>query len=129
MQWIENFDALGRPVTAGECRAGNLLCLARKQAGIEEGPEPGNEEHHFGRDEHDHAIAQVQGNDAGVVPFLALPDGIRPPAEHGVENDGQADEEQPWLCQVMPKERQFPAAVVAHVSDAADSHDKSTHRA
>ncbi len=50
-----------------------------EQAGIEEGPEPGDEEHHFGSDEHDHAVAQMQRHHAGVVTLVAFLDRVGPP--------------------------------------------------
>ena len=52
-------------------RAGDLMHLARKQAGIEEGPEPGDEEHHLGGDEQDHAVTVMDLHHAGMNRNLA----------------------------------------------------------
>ena len=59
MPGIEGLDALGRPHTTH--------LLRRIDCRVEKGPEPGHEEHHFRGDEHDHAEAQVQLHDRGVV--------------------------------------------------------------
>src|SRR5690606_9978328 len=80
MQRIENLDALRRPDTAGEGSACYLMRFVRKQARIEERPKPGNEEHDFRSDEHDHAVAQMQRYDTGMVPLMSFLDRIRPPA-------------------------------------------------
>ena len=56
---IENLDALGRPDAAREFRPRDLMDFVGEQAGVEERPEPGDEEHHLRGDEHDHAVAQM----------------------------------------------------------------------
>ena len=124
VEGIEHLDALRRPDAAGEFGPGVLRDLVREQAGVEEGPEPGDEEHHLGGDEHDHAVAQVQRHDPRVVALMAFLDGVRPPGEHGVEHDGQADEEQPRRREVQPEEVELVALQVLHPGDAADRHDE-----
>ena len=109
------------PVNAVRAYCGDL---AREQAGVEEGPEPGDEEHHLGGDEHDHAVAQMQRHDLGVVALVAFLDGVRPPGEHGVEHDCQADEEQPRRGDVQPEQVELVALHVLHPGDAADCHDE-----
>ena len=81
-----------------------------EQAGVEERPEPGHEEHHLGGDEHDHAVAQVQRHDTGVMALMRFLDGVRPPGEHGVEHDQQADEEQPRIGDIDAEDREIAAA-------------------
>ncbi len=44
-----------------------------EQRHLEEDPEPGDEEHHFGGDEQDHAVAQADGDHRGVVAVRWLP--------------------------------------------------------
>ena len=77
---IENLGVLdnainnrcGRPHGARCQRACLLDGFAREQRGIKEGPEPGDEEHDFRGNEHQHAIAQ----DAGRQPACDHPDGL-----------------------------------------------------
>ncbi|MNS68038.1 hypothetical protein D3C72_1013030 [compost metagenome] len=47
MPGIDDLDALWRPLPAGIFEAGRLNGLVREEAGIEIGPEPRDEEHHF----------------------------------------------------------------------------------
>ena len=67
MPRIEHLGALGRPDAAGEGDARILDCLAGEQAGVEERPEPGDEEHHLRGDEQDHAVAKADLDDARVI--------------------------------------------------------------
>jgi hypothetical protein len=100
----------------------------RIEAGVEIGPEPGDEEHHLGGDEHDHAVAQVQRHDAGVGALMGFLDRIGPPAEHHVEHDGEADEEQPGMRPFDAEDVQRAAIDVAHEADAAEGHDEGADR-
>src|SRR5579883_911639 len=130
MPGIEGFDALGRPGTrhaacadlgAGAAsensvtRGVNGVC--REQGRIEKGPEPGDEEHHLGSDEQDHAVAMADLYYAGVVALvLRLADHIRPPARHGVKHPDHADEEN--------DRRPHPTEHVMHPGDGAECHDE-----
>ena len=106
-----------------------LRGLVGEQAGVEERPEPGDEEHHLRGDEQDHAVAQMQRNDPRVVAFVRLLDRVRPPREHGVEDDGQADEEQPRRGEVHAEQMELVALEVLHPGNAADRHDERADRA
>ena len=91
MPGIEHFDALGGPMTAGKFNAQELLDLAGIDAGVEKGPEPRHEEHHFRGNEHDHAVAVMQLHHAGVMALIfGLVHHIAPPRQHGVENADKA---------------------------------------
>ncbi len=50
--------------------AGGVNRVGGEQRGIEEGPEPGDEEHHLGGDEQDHAVAVADLHHAGVVALV-----------------------------------------------------------
>ena len=89
---IEDLDALGRPDAAGGSDARGLDGFAGEQAGIEEGPEPGDEEHHLGGDEHQHAVAQMEADDRRVIALVGFLDDIAPPHEHGVEHADEAED-------------------------------------
>ena len=76
----EGFDTLRRPDAARQI----VGKLPREQAGIEERPEEGHEEHHFGRYEQEHAVAKAILNDRRVVPLeCGFLDHIAPPQNHG----------------------------------------------
>ena len=98
----------------------------RKKACVEEGPEPGNEEHHFRRDEHDHAVAQVQRHDARVMPLMGFLDRVGPPGEHRVEHEHEADEEDPGIGEVHAEQIEGLPGEIAHVGHATESHDEGT---
>ena len=72
-------------VRATWCRsAGNS---ARREIG----PEPGDEEHHLGGDEQDHAVAVRDLHHAGVIALvLGFLDDVAPPADHRVEHAERA---------------------------------------
>ena len=57
MPRIKGLDPLRRPFVPEEIGAHHLMDVVRKQGGGEIGPEPCHEEHDFGRDEKDHAVA------------------------------------------------------------------------
>ena len=66
--------------------ARDIVHVAGEQRGVEVGPEPGDEEHHLGGDEQDHAVAVRDLHHAGVVALeLRLADHVAPPADEGVE--------------------------------------------
>ena len=72
----------------------DVLNLVRKQRGVEIGPEPGDEEHHLGGDEQDHAVAVRDLHHAGVIVLdLGFVDDVAPPADHGVGDADGADAE------------------------------------
>src|SRR3546814_3204270 len=54
-------------VCSSDLRAFGIFDRHREEREVEPRPEPADEEHHFGRDEQDHAVAQVQLDDRGVV--------------------------------------------------------------
>ncbi len=57
---------------------GNWIGSFGIERGVEEGPEPGDEEHHLRGDEEDHAVAVADLHDAGVVALVArLADHVR----------------------------------------------------
>ena len=60
---------------------------------LEEDPEPRHEEHHFGSDEQDHAVAQVQLHHRGMIAGMRFLNDVRPPAEHGEGDAEYAGEE------------------------------------
>ena len=100
-----------------------------KQAGVEEGPEPRDEEHHLGGDEHDHAVTQMHRDHRSVVAALALLDCVRPPGEHGVEHDHEAEGEDPRTAEVEAEQREIIARMRAHPGDEAEHHDERAQRA
>ena len=84
----DGLDAGGRPGGPGgadflDRRQGAVMM---EQRHLEEHPEPRHEEHHFRGDEQDHAVAQADRDDRGVVAGLGFLGHVRPPAEHGVEH-------------------------------------------
>ena len=120
MPGIEGLDALGRPDAAEQRVAGGVHGIAGEQRRIEEGPEPGDEEHHLGGDEQDHAVAVADLHHAGVVALvLRLADHVRPPARHGVEHADDADAE---------NDRRRREQMM-HPGDRADRHDEGRDRA
>ena len=121
---IENLNALRRPDATGIGGACGLDGLAGKQAGIEEGPEPGDEEHHFRSDEHDHAVAQVQRDHAGMVALMGFLHRVRPPSIHRVEHDQKTDEEDPRRGEIDAEQVEGATRDVTHVADAAERHDE-----
>src|SRR5690606_26213206 len=88
---IQHLGALWWPHTACKGCPCDLLGLVRKEAGVKEGPEPRNEEHQLRGDEHDHAITEMQPHHTGMMAFMRFLDGIRPPREHRVEDDQNAN--------------------------------------
>ena len=121
---VEGLDALRRPVPAGELGAGKLDRVVRVERGVEEGPEPGDEEHHLRGDEEDHAVAVADLHDAGVVALVArLADHAPPPVQHGVEDaeDAGAEDVRP-----DPEAEQRQAL---HRQDEADRHNEGRDRA
>jgi hypothetical protein len=112
---VENLDALGRPMTTGEGKARDLDRLAGEKACVEEGPEPGNEEHHLRGNEKDHAVAEVKLNDGRVVDAGFLDD-VAPPSHHRVGDTKEARDD--------PKQ-----AHAMHVADTAERHQKGGGRA
>ena len=62
---------------------------------FEEFPEPRHKEHDLGCDEQDHAIAQADLDNRGVITAAALLDHFAPPASHHVDDAGKADQHEP----------------------------------
>ena len=104
---IEHFDPCRRP-GAVDCRA---LRTHRIKRVLEEAPEPGGKEHHFGNDEQDEAIPQADHHDRRVIPGVAFDHDIRPPSIHDIQNADQAGQED-------------PGPAVIHPQDCAHKHDK-----
>ena len=73
VEGIEQFDAGRRPDAAGGGDAGDLLDVVEAEEAVEIGPEPGDEEHHFGGDEQHHAVAVMHLHHRGVVARCWLP--------------------------------------------------------
>ena len=91
---IEGFDALRRPDAARNRKTADIMRFAGEQRGVEVGPEPGDEEHHLGGDEQDHAVAVRDLHHAGVeAAVLGLLDDVHPPAQHRVEHADDAGAE------------------------------------
>ncbi len=91
---VENFGALWGPMATGEFHASGLNRLIEKQAGIKEGPEPCHEEHDFGGDEQDHAIAMADLHHTCVITRLGFMHDISPPGQHHIQNANEASDEQ-----------------------------------
>ena len=93
--WIKSLNTVGRPVPARQFGTRSLNCLARIEAGVKISPEPGDEEHHLGGNEQNHAVAMMQLNHRCVVAAMGLIDNIAPPRQHGIQNPGQPDNHDP----------------------------------
>ena len=85
---------------------------------LKEHPEPGDEEHHFGSDEEDHAVAQADIDDRRVIARAAFLDDVEPPTGAGEHQDQRADDEQRPMA-VAEEE------VVRVVRDAAHQHHRA----
>src|SRR3546814_3921890 len=92
----------------------------REEREVEPRPEPADEEHHFGRDEQDHAVAQVQLDDRGVVAGVRFVDDVRPPAEKGRDHAHEAEAENPLA--------DAAEIVGVHRHDAAEEHHERSDR-
>ena len=77
------------------CGLGDLDGAVGREARIEEGPEPGDEEHHLRGDEQDHPVAQAELDDAGVEALVRFLDDVPPPDQHRVEHADDAGRDQP----------------------------------
>ena len=115
---VEHLDSLRRPVSAGERGARHLMNLVRKQRGVEEGPEPRDEEHHLRGDEHHHAVAVMELHDLRVVAAVRLPDDVGPPGSHDVQHADDADAEH------QRGDVQAARGHVLHPHHRADRHDQ-----
>ena len=102
--------------------------IAEEDRGIEIGPEPGDEEHHFRGDEQQHAVAQMQLHHRGVVAqhdgFL---DHVAPPAGHGVEHQRQADQEDPGLA--IHRQMEEAGIILVHPEHGARQHGEGAEGA
>ena len=86
---VERDDALGRPGSVRDL-------IDQGQAGVEECPEEGEEEHHLGGDEQQKANAQAVIHGFGMIdagPRLA--DDVAPPEVERGEQNGEAGDEHP----------------------------------
>src|SRR3546814_16642324 len=73
LERIDDLDPLGRPDPAdGVDRRG-------EEREIEERPEPADEEHDFGGDEQDHAVAEMELHHRRVIAVLRFLDDVAPP--------------------------------------------------
>src|SRR3546814_5852425 len=80
---------LGRPDPAdGVDRRG-------EEREIEERPEPADEEHDFGGDEQDHAVAEMELHHRRVIAVMRFLDDVAPPQAHRQQYAGQAEKENP----------------------------------
>lgn len=126
---VDDLDACRRPFATGKLRACNLCSLAGEEACIEEGPEPGHEEHQLGSDEHDHAVAQMQRHNAGVMPLMGFLHRVGPPGKHGVKHDQQTGCEDPEIGrgEIHAEELEGLPCSGTHPCDAAKGHDQCAH--
>ena len=115
MPGIEGLDALRRPDAVGDGQPPEIMHVAGEQRGVEIGPEPGDEEHHLGGDEQDHAVAVRDLHHAGVEALvLGLADHVAPPADEGVEDADDAE----------PEHQRRRGEHVMHPGDAAERHQE-----
>src|SRR5688572_7887766 len=77
LECVQNLDALGWKETI------DRLKRRGEEREIEESPEPAKEEHHLGRNEQNHAVAQVNLDHRRVIAGMGLAYDIGPPEEHG----------------------------------------------
>ena len=88
-----------------------IVHVGREQRGVEIGPEPGDEEHHLGGDEQDHAVAVRDLHHAGVEALvLGLADHVAPPADEGIEDADDAE----------PEHQRRRREQMVHPADAAE---------
>eukprot|EP01088_Endostelium_zonatum_P004172 TRINITY_DN15393_c0_g1_i1.p1 TRINITY_DN15393_c0_g1~~TRINITY_DN15393_c0_g1_i1.p1 ORF type:complete len:297 (+),score=-1.57 TRINITY_DN15393_c0_g1_i1:1-891(+) len=100
---VDDLQPLGRPLRGDRGGAlGSAFDLSvddahrgREQAEVEERPEPADEEHDFGGDEQDHAVAEVKLHDRGVIAVMRLAHHVGPPAIHREQYAREAGEENP----------------------------------
>jgi hypothetical protein len=93
----------GRPLAAIGVDARDLLGLGGVEEVVEERPEERREEHDLRGDEEDHAVAQAELDDLGVVALdLGLLHHVAPPHEHRVEDERRAGQEQPDRRRLQP---------------------------
>ncbi len=93
-----------------------------EQGHLEEDPEPRHEEHHLRGDEHDHAVAQAYGDHRRVVAGIGFLGDVHPPADHGVDHAGEADDDRP-PCVLGQAEQAL------HVDDRAERQHQGRDRA
>src|SRR6185369_3047279 len=110
---VQHFDALGRPL------ASNRVHRGREERAVEEGPEPGEEEHHLGRDEKDHPVAQMQLHHRRMIAGVRFADRVRPPIVHGDEHAEDAEREYDLPVRILVP----PHDEAAEQGQAAESAD------
>ena len=91
MPRVKGFDPNGWPNTINDGRA---FCHW-VECVFKERPEPSDEEHHFGHDEHNHAVAQTNHHDRCVIANMGLVHNFGPPCEHRVQNHYKPDQHDP----------------------------------
>ena len=93
-------DALGRPGGPGVAHFGDgrERAVLVEQGHLEEDPEPRHEEHHFRSDEHDHAVAEADGDHRGMVTLVGFLDHVGPPQGGDPQQTDQAGREEPPLA-------------------------------
>ena len=122
---IEGLDAGRRPGRERRVHA-DLV----EDGVFEEGPEPGHEEHDFRGNEQDHAIAHADIDNSGMIALLGLFDHVTPPADHRVNDQGEAeDQAAPGSVRIHEGKRVIGANKAGHVADSADSQKKGAHGA
>ena len=123
VEGLHHFHAFGRPGRPGLGDAVEVAdirgqgAVAMEQGHFKEDPEPGHEEHHFGGDEQDHAVAKADGDNGRMIAGVGFLDHILPPAEHGVEHAGQAQIEDDRVMLLQAEQ-------ALHPDHAAHRHDK-----
>ena len=99
MPWVKRFNTDRRPDTINLRRPfGHWV-----HGVLEKAPEPRGKEHHFGHDEHKHAVSQPDGNNWRVIAGMGLVNDVRPPSVHDVKDTRQPDEEDKWSDIVEPE--------------------------
>ena len=123
--WIEGLDARWRP--GGQRRIDADFMEDRV---FEKDPEPGDKEHHFRRDEHDHAVAQADIHHRRVITAVGFLDHIAPPADHRIDDHGEAeDQTAPCAIGIEDAERMIDADKALHIPDSAKGEKEYTQRA
>src|SRR5579883_1389853 len=102
-----------------------LMDVAWKEGDVEISPEPGHEEHHFGGDEQEHAVAQRKLHNGSMIALIdPLDDDIPPPEEHGAKDSDKACDKHPGALHT-----ENAALPAFHPYDGTDCHDQPGNRA
>ena len=128
MPRIERLDGCRRPCSAGLRDTSRLVCSVGEKCKSEIGPEPGDEEHHLGGDEQDHAVAQVKFHNGSLLAVKRLLRGVHPPARHGAEDHGKSHGENAPSGDIHPEKEKAVPGVPPHQGHGPDGHDERAER-